>query len=438
MFSRFTDPSAFLENTVTPTQSSPSVGSNADSSSNGVNSTNNNTHNTSTPNNTSNNTTTNSAPTPPRGRVNVGEGKLNETSSNSVKNLPKSMKEEFNYDRLPLRIRDLREKIISENMDFTDMDTLEGMRNLDEAEENSVLLSLTNKLYEMVVGKVDDIDFGDIPQSRGNIYKFSKYKQVRDCIECMHDIFVQYKEDTAPIDEIEHALSNLENNRDLFIACYAGNIEVGKMIYETTALAIVQSISYMIAVTIEFIKTPRRDTLQIVVDKTGVSKAKDHILYQSLFKFNESCASGDIDKVLRPLIKNRSKNFIETIAIGVTGAIVIAIFASSIIGFLRDLVYFFYASRERMSTYLDIQSNLLEMNAQELKDNDYIATVGNKNKVIKRQLAIASMFHKVADKIAIDAKSSDMKASREIKADTKKYRLDSVNTNPTDAEGPLF
>ena len=45
MFSRFTDPSAFLENTVTPTQSSPSVGSNADSSSNGVNSTN-NTHNT--------------------------------------------------------------------------------------------------------------------------------------------------------------------------------------------------------------------------------------------------------------------------------------------------------------------------------------------------------------------------------------------------------
>lgn len=438
MFSRFTDPSAFLENTVAPTQSSPSVGSNADSSSNGVNSTNNTpTPNTSTPN-TGNNATTNSAPTPPRGRVNVGEGKLNETSSNSVKNLPKSMKEEFNYDRLPLRIKDMREKIIYENMDFTDMDTLEGMRNLDEAEENSVLLSLTNKLYEMVVGKVDDIDFGDIPQSRGNIYKFSKYKQVRDCIECMHDIFVQYKEDTAPIDEIEHALSNLENNRDLFIACYAGNIEVGKMIYETIALAIVQSISYMIAVTIEFIKTPRRDTLQIVVDKTGVSKAKDHILYQSLFKFNESCASGDIDKVLRPLIKNRSKNLIETIAIGVTGAIVIAIFASSIIGFLRDLVYFFYASRERMSTYLDIQSNLLEMNAQELKDNDYIATVGNKDKVIKRQLAIASMFHKVADKIAIDAKSSDTKASREIKADTKKYRLDSVNTNPTDAEGPLF
>lgn len=280
MFSRFTDPSAFLENTVTPTQSSPSVGSNADSSSNGVNSANNNTPNASTPNNAGNNTTANSAPTPPRGRVNVGEGKLNETSSNSVKNLPKSMKEEFNYDRLPLRIKDMREKIIYENMDFTDMDTLEGMRNLDEAEENSVLLSLTNKLYEMVVGKVDDIDFGDIPQSRGNIYKFSKYKQVRDCIECMHDIFVQYKEDTAPIDEIEHALSNLENNRDLFIACYAGNIEVGKMIYETVALAIVQSISYMIAVTIEFIKTPRRDTLQIVVDKTGVSKAKDHILYQ--------------------------------------------------------------------------------------------------------------------------------------------------------------
>ena len=191
------------------------------------------------------------------------------------------------------------------------------------------------------------------------------------------------------------------------IACYAGNIEVCKMIYETVALAIVQSISYMIAVTIEFIKTPRRDTLQIVVDKTGVSKAKDHILYQSLFKFNESCASGDVDKVLRPLIKNRSKNFIETIAIGVTGAIVIAIFASSIIGFLRDLVYFFYASRERMSTYLDIQSNLLEMNAQELKDNDYIATVGNKD---------SGLVKKVADLEAINAGTRLTSAEADITA----------------------
>ena len=84
-----------------------------------------------------------------------------------------------------------------------------------------------------------------------------------------------------------------------------------------------------------------------------------------------------------------------------------------------------------MSTYLDIQANLLEMNAKELKDNKYIATEGDKDKVVRRQLSIASMFHKVADKIAIDGKSAEITANKDIKADTKQYKIDEVNTDPS-------
>ena len=50
------------------------------------------------------------------------------------------------------------------------------------------------------------------------------------------------------------------------------------------------------------------------------------------------------------------------------------------------------------------------------------------------------MFHKLANTIAVDAKSAEVKATKDIKDDTKKYRIDEVNTDPSssEADGPLF
>lgn len=347
--------------------------------------------------------------------------------------------EDIDFSNTPSNIKSIYEQVVFNCMDMGDYETVQGLSNLDEAEQNTLLLSLTNKLYKMIVGKIEDIDFGDIPNTKGNIYKLPKYKQLRDCVEVMHDIFVQYKEDTAPIDEIDHAISNLENNRDLFIASFAGKIEVGQMIYNTVALGIVQSISFMIAVTIEYVKDPKAKGLKIVVDKTGMAKVKDHLVYQSICKFNEACQRGEIEKVLRQLIKKRVKNFLgvgELIGLTVL-VITVAIFASAIIGWLRDLVYFFYAARVRASSYFDLQANLLEMNAKDLKEGDY-ETVGDKDKVIRRQLAIARMFTKLADKIAIEGKESEIKASKDIKSDKAEYKLDDVNTNPAVGDEPLF
>ena len=369
--------------------------------------------------------------TPPAN--NGGGNNTPQSTAAPYKSSASSSVKESTYEAMyctPSYMKSVYNAVISEHMDLRDLDTIEELKVLDEAEQNSLLLSLTNKLYHMIVGKIDNVDFGDIPQSKGNIYNFSKHKQLRECVDTIHDIFVQYKEDTSAVDEIDHAISNLENNRDLFIASYAGGIEVGKMIYETTTLGIVQSISFMIAVTIEYVKLPANTGLKTIINKTGRAKVKDHIVYQSLVKFNEACSNGEIEKVLRPMIKTRTKNF-ATIVAGISMAIVIGIFASSIVNFLRDLVYFFYASRERMSTYLDIQANLLEMNAKELKDNKYIATEGDKDKVVRRQLSIAGMFHKVADKIAIDGKSAEITANKDIKADTKQYKIDEVNTDPS-------
>ena len=154
-----------------------------------------------------------------------------------------SYKEGFTYEE-----KQIFDKVLQETMDIYDIDTLNRCLALNEAEQNSLLISLTNKLYQMLVNKVEDIDYGDIPQSKGDIRKLSKYKQLKDCIATLHDIFVEYKEDTAPIDVIDNAMKNLENDRDMYIASYMGGIEMGVMIYSNVTLGIVNSISVRSAV----------------------------------------------------------------------------------------------------------------------------------------------------------------------------------------------
>ena len=98
------------------------------------------------------------------------------------------------------------------------------------------------------------------------------------------------------------------------------------------------------------------------------------------------------------------------------------------------MVYFFYATRARVSTYFDIQANLLEMNANTLENSD-VETVGEKKSVIRRQLAIARMFHKLADAIAISSTKAERQATNDIKKDNSKNKIDDVETN---GDGPLF
>ena len=331
-------------------------------------------------------------------------------------------------------------QIVSEYMDITDYKTNTRLYNLDEAEQNTVLLSLTNKLYQMIVAKIDDVEKGDIPKSRGDITRLPKYNQLKECAKTLTSIFEQYKEDTAPVKVIENAIDNLEDNSDVFVQAYMAKVDFGIMIYESVTLAVIGSLSYMIACCIEYVKDPKNDGLTIVMDKTGVAKVKEHLLYENLVKFNEACRTNDIENAIRPLIKNRTQNLFGVGGLVLVKGILIAIpVIIALIPLVKDLVYYFFAARQRVSVYFDIQADLLEMNANELKDNPNITTDADRKSVIRKQLQVARTFRQIADKLAVEAKTAENKADKEIKKDNKKYRIDDVETNPSEvSDGPLF
>ena len=137
--------------------------------------------------------------------------------------------------------------IIIEHFDLSDKETFSYLRSIEEADQNKVLLALTSKLYDHLVEKVDDIDFGDIPKSRGDITKLPNYAKVVDCIGIIRGILESSKQDLEPVIILEDAVKNLTVYKEVFIKGYQLNMELPMVIYNTMVLSIYSGISILIS-----------------------------------------------------------------------------------------------------------------------------------------------------------------------------------------------
>jgi hypothetical protein len=327
---------------------------------------------------------------------------------------------------------------ISKYLDINDSKTRKIVFAMNEADGDGVLLSLTAKLYQIIVDKIDDIDFGDIPDTKGDITKLPSYEKIANCIDILHDILVQYKQDTSCVDTIQEALSNMIKLEDIWKKGYIINIEIIQVTYCEMVLAIINSLSYMISSTIEYIKTPNTDGFAITVDKIGAARTKDSLVYGCLVKFNTACKKHQIEGAFLPLIKAKVKGSVG-LGIGIAGgAVAIAAIALNILPILRELAFFFYSLRVRISEYFDVQADLLDMNVANLELNN-ISTNDDKDKVIKRQKTIANYFRSISNKICIDVTAAEKQGTKLTNESNKKMKIDDVvDTVPDSASNVLF
>lgn len=313
---------------------------------------------------------------------------------------------------------------INEYFDLSDTKTRHAM--LNEATANSVLTSLTSKLYDHIVKKTTSINYGTIPDTKGDITKLTMYDELKDVCQIIKGIVTEYGEKGGPIDTVTLAMSNIESRKDLFSRAYRADCELPVMIYENAVLGVVNATSYLIAACIELIKAPSDETYKIQLDKLAYSKSRDHLLYTSLDKFNKACEKGDIDKACNDVINRRVRKFTGAVAASIAaGALIGIVVIMNIIPILRELVYMSYYTRTKISDFFDIQADLLQINAYNVEANTGIDAEQRKE-IAKRQKEIADKYRKIANAIQIDSKQSEVKASREIQANSRKYKADDI------------
>ena len=322
-------------------------------------------------------------------------------------------------------------KAMNEFFDITDTETRKMLLAVNEADQNKVLVSLTSKLYDNVVDKVDDIDFGEIEMTKGDIEKLPNYNTLHECLINMRQLLIEFKQDTKPVDTITECIANLIDSKHIWTKAYAVNAELPMITYNTMVLAVIEATSYMVSMCVEFIKSPSQDTMQVMIDKSALTKSKGHMLFKNIDSFNSAYNKGQVEKAMMHVIDEsaKKKNFIGIYTgIGVGAAVVgIAGLLFCIIPIIRELIFLFYYNRVRVSDFFEVQADLLQINAYNVENNRLDLTKEERKNISSKQLKVAEKFRAISRSIAVQASDAENKASKEIKKeDSKKYKASDV------------
>lgn len=337
-------------------------------------------------------------------------------------------------------------QVMNEFFDITDTETRKVLIAVNEADQNKVLVSLTSKLYENVVDKVDDIDFGEIEMTKGDITKLSNFNTLNECLANMSSLLIEFKQDVKPVDTIKTCISNLIDSKDIWTKAYAINVELPMITYNTMVLAVIEATAYMVSMCVEFIKSPSQDTIQIMIDKSALTKSKGHTLFKNIEMFNDAYSKGQVEKAMMHVIGEnaKKKNFVGGISLYGIGAgaavagIVGLLFC--IIPIIRELIFLFYYNRVRISEFFEVQADLLQVNAYNVENNRLDLTAEERKKISAKQMKVADNFRKIANKIAIDVNTAENSSIKEVKKEKdKKYKANEIMDElPDSASSALF
>lgn len=317
----------------------------------------------------------------------------------------------------------------------------------NEATKSNNLEHLANRLYGFIKQKVDKIDFGTIPKSKGDITKIDNYQNLMDCIETIRAMVVEYKQPTTIVDQLSVAVDNIIKRKRVFEKAFGMNIEFPMMLYNSTVLSCVSSVSLLITSCIEYVKDGP-NTFETAFNKAAYIKSKDHVLYKYIVGFNNICANGSFDKMVSDCIKNNltvtkeDADLASLAAIGYAaytiGTIVAkfitgkGLFDNAIFG-LRSIVYYFFYMRVNISDWFSIQADFLAVNAENLKyREDRKNSESHKSKVYEKQMKWVERFRKISNFFALKDSKSRKAASENESEDNKHQDDDDYNGNSDD------
>lgn len=365
--------------------------------------------------------------------------------------------------------------ICREFFDYSDKDTLHMISEAEKSTnsnkvQNQILIALTSRLYELIQEKADKIDYSSVAMSRGDITKINKYDQLVECLDIMKKIVISYNQDTKPVDTVFTAIENLKSRKDVFTRGFVINSPIVKLTYNNIAMAIVNSVGFLINTTIEYVKNPGSETFGFALNTVAYNKAFDALLFENLEAFNEGCASGEIDKALavgnigtnlrreaveikpdtsidHPYEDDEDKTVVhdcdkkvvkESIGLYIGVASIIAI-CKVLIPIIRSLVYFFYNTKQKISDFWIINADLLTINAYNLQVNDTngTRTPAETKKIVDRQLKLAEKWRRRGQKLDIDTKIATRNTNNMISKETRQFVKDEVPYTDTNVNGDI-
>ena len=294
---------------------------------------------------------------------------------------------------------------------------------------NNIDNATVSRLYGNIVNK-SHIDFGDIPVSKGDFTKYSGYESIVEIMAIMDKLAGSSNIQVPQLQVIHKAIDNVVALKDIFVTGFKLDKEFVILQYNVLVLAIVEAVSGIISSYVDYIK--KIDAIEMVIINPKTSPAQ--ISINNLAKFNSTVASGDFIKVCNMINKTGNKNF--TGAIVVIPALIIIGLVTVII-LLREMVYYAYNLKMKISTYAAMQASFLELNKTNIEGSTSL-NPQQKKQVLKKQEKLVKDLKAISDKLVVKSTLANNETKQDIKSENKSLDFNDIKSAGASSDNTGF
>lgn len=344
--------------------------------------------------------------------------------------------------------------IIKEHFDLTDDHTRRVLCSINEADKQKVTSEAAAKLYKVISNKASQINYGDISLSKGDINIVNNFAVTVESLNLMNELLLESGEfkGKSPCDEINLLIQNMIDTKKIWTKGYELKSEIVTFTYMNIVMCIVAATSYLVSSCVEYTSNPSAKTFNLAMSIISTKKINESELFKNIDKLNEAFKNRQIQNAMNNILKartgciecgidDRAENYLNE-AIGAIfgtikiGATVIVVLFTVLIPLMHYIVSWLYCTRQSFSNWLEIQSELISLNAEKER-YDLSRNEEEREKIYKKQIKIAQKLKSLAQFFEVKCNKANTQAKDEMKDDEEKYKVDDVSSNYPDS-GDLF
>lgn len=290
------------------------------------------------------------------------------------------------------------------------------MKSMSKQDVHQVNGALIQNLYSSVI-KRKDIDFGDIPNSDGDIEKVKFYKSTVESLDTLEELYRKNNIDEPSVSEVKRAISNMKKFKPQFTTGFRMKHEFMMITYNSLVMSIIDATSLLISSYVTYVVSA--DDMYHLTHE--VDKNRGYVALENIRKFNVASENGNMVNALSYMTDEGRKAFMGEDII-LTGAIIMCLL--SIVPLIREIVYFYYSRRVKLADYLNMQADFLEMNKLAVEASK--KSPAEKKAIVKKQETVIKRMRKTADKLVIDNVDTNDVVKKELKDDNSLWSLQTI------------
>ena len=305
-------------------------------------------------------------------------------------------------DTIITETRENIDHIISETiLDKKPINFKRKFHNLQESDKEKLSVDLINSVVDSIKEKSNNIKMKEIEKTKGDVSKLNNFEDVKDSVRFLTKLY--NIEDSAPdiIPNLNQALINLDKYKREFMEAYRQDNFLLKTYYESVVFSLLFSITYLVTNAIKYKQDPAGNLIMSFEEDLDKGTETNYT-FNSIRKFNKYIDDGKFDK-----FANKSLNNEDFFSMGAGLSLIVLTFF--FVWTIRQVIYFIYFSRAKISDYLNSIATYVELNKESIKNNDDAK---------EKQEELANKIKDVADKIDVQKRKGNSEAKEKIEDDT--------------------